>query len=436
MRRLGAVALCALAFPGAAFGHAALTHASPAFQQRLPDGPARVVLRFDQDVKVSPSSIEVWTAAGKPVSRAAASDGPSAVSAPLRRLPRGVYTVRWHALSADGHVVSGVFTFGIRANAPPPTEAYGAGGPTTAEHVVRWLYFLALALLIGGLVFRLLVLRGPLPPAVERRFFVLTGLGAVATIEAGIVAFLLRAEDALQLPFGRLLYGDLSPLANGTRFGTAFVAMTLGYALVAAFVFLSWLTDRTILLVPALVIALGFASGLSLSGHSAVDARSSWLSELADWVHLSAASIWIGGLAHLAIGVWPAAPELRRRAFVGFSKLATILIALVISAGVYLSVLRLPQLEDLWNEHYGRVLLVKLALVALALAWGAFHHFVVRPALERKEDAGAPPGPGFSRSLLAESIVGMTVLLVAAVLVDSKPPPRPSTQRATSSVTP
>lgn len=436
MRRLGAVALCALAFPGAAFGHAALTHASPAFQQRLPDGPARVVLRFDQDVKVSPSSIEVWTAAGKPVSRAAASDGPSAVSAPLRRLPRGVYTVRWHALSADGHVVSGVFTFGIRANALPPTEAYGAGGPTTAEHVVRWLYFLALALLIGGLVFRLLVLRGPLPRAVERRFFVLTGLGAVATIEAGIVAFLLRAEDALQLPFGRLLYGDLSPLANGTRFGTAFVAMTLGYALVAAFVFLSWLTDRTILLVPALVIALGFASGLSLSGHSAVDARSSWLSELADWVHLSAASIWIGGLAHLAIGVWPAAPELRRRAFVGFSKLATILIALVISAGVYLSVLRLPQLEDLWNEHYGRVLLVKLALVALALAWGAFHHFVVRPALERKEDAGAPPGPGFSRSLLAESIVGMTVLLVAAVLVDSKPPPRPSTQRATSSVTP
>ncbi len=435
MRRIGAVAFCALAFPGAAFGHAALTHASPGFRERLPDGPARVVLRFDQDVKISPGSIEVWTAAGKLVSRAAASDGPSAVSAPLRRILKGAYTVRWHALSADGHVVSGVFTFGVKANAPPPTEAYGAGGPTTAEHVVRWLYFLALALLIGGLVFRLLVLRGPLPRAVERRFFVLTGLGAVATIEAGIIAFLLRAEDALQLPFGRLLYGDLSPLANGTRFGTAFVAMTLGYALVAAFVFLSWLTDRTILLAPALVIALGFASGLSLSGHSAVDARSSWLSELADWVHLSAASIWIGGLAHLAIGVWPAAPELRRRAFVAFSKLATVLIGVVISAGVYLSVLRLPRLEDLWNERYGRVLLIKLALVAIALAWGAFHHFVVRPALESKEDAAAP-GPGFSRSLLAESIVGMTVLLVAAVLVDSKPPPQPSTQRATSAITP
>ena len=45
---------------------------------------------------------------------------------------------------------------------------------------------------------------------------------------------MLRAEDALQLPFGRFLYGDLSPIASGTSFGTAFIAMTLGFALVAA----------------------------------------------------------------------------------------------------------------------------------------------------------------------------------------------------------
>src|SRR5439155_761551 len=40
--------------------------------------------------------------------------------------------------------------------APAPTEAYGAGGPTRSEHLVRWAYFLALALLLGGLGFRLL----------------------------------------------------------------------------------------------------------------------------------------------------------------------------------------------------------------------------------------------------------------------------------------
>ena len=120
------------------------------------------------------------------------------------------------------------------------------------------------------------------------------------------------------------MYGDLSPFANKTRFGVAFVAMTLGFALVAAFVFLSWLLDRPFLLWPAFLIALGFASGLSLSGHSAVEPNSSWFSQLADYLHLTAACLWAGGLVTLAVAIWPLAPELRRRAFLGFSRLATV----------------------------------------------------------------------------------------------------------------
>src|SRR5206468_6207883 len=111
-------------------------------------------------------------------------------------------------------------------------------------------------------------LRGPFSPRAEKPFYVVTGIGALATIDAGIAAFLLRAEDALQLPFGRLLYGDLSPIAQ-TRFGTAFIAMTLGFALVTALLFLAWLTGREVLLWPAFLLGLGFMSGLSLSGHSA-----------------------------------------------------------------------------------------------------------------------------------------------------------------------
>ena len=105
-----------------------------------------------------------------------------------------------------------------------------------------------------------------------------------------------------------------------------------------------------------------------------------------------------------------------------FSRLATVLIALVLGAGTYLSIVRLPHVHDLWTEGYGRVLLVKLALVALALAWGGLHHFVIRPALERA-DGGFLSRIG--RSLIGESLVGVAVLLVAAVLVDSRPPARP-----------
>ena len=417
--------VAALAFPAAASAHATLQSAQPGFRERVAKAPRTVTLRFDQSVKVLPNAVRVRSAQGRLVSGPARTTAHGRiVAAPLRALPRGAYTVRWTALSEDGHVVSGVFTFGVRVEAPPPTDAFGASGPTRTEHVVRWIYFLSLALLLGGLAFRLLVLRGPIPHRVERRFYFLTGLGVIATLETGILAFLLRAEDALQLPFGRLLYGDLTPIAKGTRFGTAFVLMTLGYALVAALVYLAWLTDRRVLLWAALVVGLLFASGLSLSGHDAVDPGSSWRTEVADWAHLSAAALWIGGLVQLAFVVWPKAPELRRVAFLRFSRLASLLIAVILSAGVYLSIVRLPALSDLWTVGYGRVLLVKLGLVATALAWGALHHFVARPALERANADRLLAR--LARSLAAESAVAMSILLAAAVLVDSRPPTRPA----------
>lgn len=418
MKKLAAAALAALAFPASAFGHAELRQATPDFRERLESAPPRVSLLFTQEVTPSSSSIEVRTAHGRLVSRPTTRSADRRVlEANLDELGKGAYTVRWNALSGDGHVVSGVFTFGVRAPAPPPSEAYGAGGPTAGDHAVRWLYFLSLALLLGGLAFRLLVVRDRPSPAFERRFYVLTAVGAVATIDVGVLAFLLRAEDALQLPFGRLLYGDLSPIASGTRFGLAFIAMTLGYAVVAALLFLGWLTDRVAPLWAALLAALGFASGLSLSGHSGAARAASWLSVLADWVHLTAATIWLGGLVTLAVCLWPAAPELRRLSFVRFSRLAGVLVALLVTAGVYLSVLRLPEVSDLWSASYGRILLVKLGLVSLALSWGAVHHFLVRPRVE----AGRTPS-GLPRSLAAESAIGMAILLVAAVLVDSRPP--------------
>ena len=423
MKRLVlAAATMALVFPAHALAHATLLQASPGFRQRLATSPRLITLNFDQYVKALPGSVQLFSAKrAVPVGRIWTDRFVLKASVP--RLPKGPYTVRWHALSSDGHVVSGVFTFGVRANAPPLMEAFGSSGPTTTEHVVRWLYFLALALVVGGLGFRLIVLRrGPLTPPAEKRFYVIVGIGVLAAIDIGIAAFLLRAEDALQLPFGRLLYGDLAPLAR-SRFGDAFIAMTLGFALVAALVFLAWLTDRTVLLWPAFVVALAFTSGLSLSGHSAADAGSSWKTELADWAHLSAACLWIGGLIQLVVVVWPLMPALRRDAFLAFSRLATVCVGVLLLAGIYLAILRLPRLADLWTTGYGKILLVKIGLVALALAWGGVHKLVAVPALARDGEGALPRLRG---SLLGESMVGMAVLLAAAVLVDAKPPVRPA----------
>ncbi len=73
--------------------------------------------------------------------------------------------MRWRATSSDGHTGSGVYTFGVGVTPPPPTDAYGATGPTWTDDAARWAFFVALALLLGTTGLRLLVLREPLPVA-------------------------------------------------------------------------------------------------------------------------------------------------------------------------------------------------------------------------------------------------------------------------------
>jgi copper transport protein len=432
VRRVAAavVAVVALALPGAAWAHAALLHTTPAVGQRLASSPRAVTLSFDQSVKVLPNGIRVYDGSGRLVSGVARGvpRNASEVEVALRQLPKGAYTVRWSTISNDGHVGHGVFTFGVRVKAPALNEAYGASGPTTSEHIVRWLYFICLALLTGGLGFRLIVLRGAVTPEAERRFYRLTGAGVIGALEVGIVAFLLRAQDALQLPFTSFLYGDLSPFAHDTRFGQAFVVMELGFSAVAALLFLAWLTERKWLLWPAFLLSLGLGSGLSLASHQA-DQRG-WLPSFADWVHLSAATLWIGGLLSLGLVVWRDA-TLRRTAFWRFSEIAGPLVALVVAAGVYMTFERFPAVHDLWSVRYGRVLMIKLGLVSLALAWGAFHHFVIRPRLDRPVVAAR-----LSRSLAGEAVVALSILLLAAILVDSKPPAKPSPTRSAGPIQP
>ncbi len=327
------------------------------------------------------------------------------------------YTVRWRVIGDDGHSPAGVFTFGVGVAAPPPTEAVGASGTTWRDDLARWALFGMLALLIGPLVVRLVVLRGPVPELLERRFHLVGVVAAFLVIDVGIVAFVLRASNALQLPIADLPYGDLQPFAEKTRFGVAFLVMTVGFGIVAALLLVGWVFDRLELRWPALVLSLALVSGLSLSGHQATEPNSSWLSELADWLHLVAASIWVGGIATLAFLVWPLAPALRRRAFLGFARLAIALVAAMVLAGAYLALVRLPAVDDLWETQYGRFLLLKLSIVGLALTWGAVHHFVVRPRLEAGDDPDVRP------SLVGEAAVAFAVLLAAAILTNVAPPP-------------
>jgi copper transport protein len=422
MRRtlvIGAALIAVLVLPGIAAGHVTLSDASPSTQSTVGSPPTEIRLRFNQPVTVTSRAIQVLAPDGTVLSgNATTEDGGHVVFARVSRLLKGsAYTVRWRVVGQDGHSPSGVYTFGVGVSPPPPTEAVGARGTTWKDNLARWLLFAALGLVIGPLAVRLLVLRGPVPDPLERRFHLVTTFAAFSVINVGIASFVLRASNALQLPLADLVYGDLQPFAEKTRFGVAFLVMTIGFGIVGTLLLLAWVSDRTAPLWWALGLSLLFASGLSLSGHQATEPNATWASELADWIHLVAASVWVGGLVTLAFLVWPVAPTLRRRAFLGFSRLAMGLVGALVLAGAYLAIVRLPELSDLWSTDYGRTLLVKLAIVSLALSWGGFHHLIVRPRLEAGVEPRVRP------SLLGETAVALTVLLAAAVLTNVAPPP-------------
>jgi putative copper export protein len=228
----------------------------------------------------------------------------------------------------------------------------------------------------------------------------------------------IRSANALQVSGVDLLYADLSPFAESTRFGNAFLVTTFGFGICLTILVLAWVLDAPLLRWPAFLLALVLVWGYPLSGHQGTEPNSTALTEIADWVHLVTAMLWVGGVLTLAVVVWPLAPDLRRAAFLRFSRIAVFLIGVLLAAGTFVAIQRLPELSDLWTTSYGKTLLVKIGLVCVALAWGGFHHTFVRPRLERGE---TPPGVG--RSLLGESVVALAVLFAAAVLVNGAPPP-------------
>jgi putative copper export protein len=78
--------------------------------------------------------------------------------------------------------------------------------------------------------------------------------------------------------------------------------------------------------------------------------------------------------------------------------------------------------SDLWETDYGRFLILKSAIVGVALTWGAAHHFLVRPRLEAGDEPDVGP------SLVGEAMVAFAVLLAAAILTNVGPPPIDSSQ--------
>jgi putative copper export protein len=95
-----------------------------------------------------------------------------------------------------------------------------------------------------------------------------------------------------------------------------------------------------------------------------------------------------------------------------FSPVALTCAAIVLLTGVVSAWLRLGAISPLWTSGYGRMLLLKVALLVGVAGTGAYNWLRVKPAL------GTPDATSrLRRSATVELAVGIAVIAVTAILV-------------------
>jgi putative copper export protein len=291
--------------------------------------------------------------------------------------------------------------------------------------ITGWLLFLSLSISIGVALGRWVVLPAPAvhPGLGERgleRAAARLGLGAALLLLVALGLVLVRQLLEFRDPFEP--WGEeLRFLLGGTAWGTTWTVglvgagvALVGFGLAAAGAGAGWP------LATGASLALGAFP--AFTGHAnASDLR--FLTLVSDTLHVWGAGGWVGGLTLVLF------LELRRRPrgetsgasllpwlVPRFSRLAVASVAVLLATGIFASWVYIDGWSGLFGTRYGRVLLLKLALVAGVLLLGALNWKRLTPRL------GNPGGPAaLRRAAVAELALANLVLVATAVLVRTSP---------------
>ncbi|MFT3691370.1 copper resistance protein CopC [Paenirhodobacter sp.] len=367
---LAVLVLCA----GAALAHASLLASDPPDGALLEAAPGTVTLTFNEPTRPL-------------AARLTAADGTTRLLLPPRAegdrlvypLPpdmgQGTHLLSWRVTAADGHPLAGGVVFSVGA------ETGAVGAPDTGSPATRGLLWAARA----GLIASVLLAVG--------------GTARAGWVGLALVPVVLGAQglDLLGLPPGALL------TAAPWREGGGIALVLTGAALLAGV-----LRARGVA-----VLLAGLAA--AAAGHAAT-APLQLVMRPAVALHVMAAALWIGALWPLARSLTDPAP-LRR-----FGRRIPWIVALLVGSGCVIAGVQLGRPAALWETDFGRVLGLKLALVAVLLLVALVNRLWLAP---RAEAGDIRP---LRRAIVVE-------LVLAALIVGTlslwrfTPPPRSLPER-------
>jgi copper resistance protein C len=147
------VAAMTLAGAPVASAHATRIATDPADDTALPAGPQRVSATFNEQLQPEFAAMTVVGPDGNLWSTSDPEVQGAVIAVGVRPLgPAGTYTVNYRVTSADGHPVSGAWSFRltVAATGTPGPPAAGSTDPGGDGAIPVWPFLVAGALIIGG----------------------------------------------------------------------------------------------------------------------------------------------------------------------------------------------------------------------------------------------------------------------------------------------
>ena len=435
-RRFGVALLAMFAalmlLPALASAHAFLDTSAPPANAVVQSAPAEITLTFTERIQPSASRAELYDADAEMVETPASHMGSDShvLFLPLpKNLPNGTYTVQWQNVSAeDGHPNSGYFAFtvGGQSNvvipAPPPAPS-SSSSVLSVGSLARWIGLLGAAALVGSVFIWRLIIRPSIDDLesaqqldIARRVRISALGGTTAAVVGSVLLALSQAQTA-----GGLNPSSFWALVANSRFGYLLLARDLIAILLAVVVWRErvWIEpsnrENWLILILAAVTPIPYA----LNSHAATGSMGQQTAIVADWLHLAAASLWIGGLIAIVAGLvvlFRLSPRGRRaiyaKAIPRISTVAITSVVILTITGFYASWLQIGNLTSLWHTTYGHTLIVKLVLLVPLLALGGINLLIIGPRMNQGETVVRL----FGRTVALEVALGVAILAVSGAL--------------------
>lgn len=471
--------------------HAEYDHSDPPANARLPSGhpPTRVQVWFTEQVDPNFSKLAVFNQRRDEVdlgdSHLAPNNLSSLVISLHTGLADGAYTVVFQTVSAeDGHEVTSAFSFVVGGGLLLTNTSALLGHIQTSDAnlnawsvSIRWINYLGLAGLVGGLTFLLLVWRPSVTKLTAHMGVSLENASAQIELRTqwlllwcclmlllGWLSFVLyQASIVSASPVWRLFAnGALASVLFHSRLGTLWL-VRLALLVFACMLWLLLYRHRTeksrskSLSWLILLAGVGMMCTNSLTSHAAAN-QLAWLLIPADLLHLVSTGFWFGGLLYLVL-VLPVALQAlvpgtgdRTRVLAviipRFTSVAMTSVVLLAVTGIVQALIQLNVLNAFVRGNYGQVLsafqasmygwslTIKSILFAILIGFGAYNAFRISSQMQRfatrksQEDGAESFAAGrlqrrFRYTVTIEVVIALCLLLVVGVLTSLSPPQPP-----------